>query len=160
MPSFDIVSELDGHEVSNAVDQANREVATRFDFKGSNARFELVEHVVTLHAAAEFQLKQMLEILRLKLTRRGVDLGCMEVGDPVVAGQSATQRVTLKHGIDADTARRLQRLIKDSKLKVQAAIQGEQLRVTGKKRDDLQLAIAQVRAARIELPLQFTNFRD
>lgn len=160
MPSFDIVSELDGHEVSNAVDQANREVATRFDFKGSNARFELVEHVVTLHAAAEFQLKQMLEILRLKLTRRGVDLGCMEVGDPVVAGQSATQRVTLKHGIDADTARRLQRLIKDSKLKVQAAIQGEQLRVTGKKRDDLQSAIAQVRAARIELPLQFTNFRD
>lgn len=160
MPSFDIVSELDGHEVSNAVDQANREVATRFDFKGSNARFELLEHVVTLHAAAEFQLKQMLEILRLKLTRRGVDLGCMEVGDPVVAGQSATQRVTLKHGIDADTARRLQRLIKDSKLKVQAAIQGEQLRVTGKKRDDLQSAIAQVRAARIELPLQFTNFRD
>ncbi|GIK34307.1 MAG: UPF0234 protein [Gammaproteobacteria bacterium] len=160
MPSFDIVSELDGHEVSNAVDQANREVATRFDFKGSNARFELVDHVVTLHAAAEFQLRQMLEILRLRLTRRGVDLGCMEVGDPVVAGQSATQRVTLKHGIDAETARRLQRLIKDSKLKVQAAIQGDQLRVTGKKRDDLQSAIAQVRAAGIELPLQFTNFRD
>jgi len=160
MPSFDIVSELDGHEVSNAVDQANREVATRFDFKGSNARFELVDHVVTLHAAAEFQLRQMMEILRLKLTRRGVDLGCMEVGDPVVAGQSATQRVTLKHGIDAETARRLQRLIKDSKLKVQAAIQGDQLRVTGKKRDDLQSAIAQLRAAGIELPLQFTNFRD
>ncbi len=160
MPSFDIISELDGHEVSNAVDQANREVATRFDFKGSNARFELVDHVVTLHAAAEFQLRQMLEILRLRLTRRGVDLGCMEVGDPVVAGQSATQRVTLKHGIDAETARRLQRLIKDSKLKVQAAIQGDQLRVTGKKRDDLQSAIAQVRAADIELPLQFTNFRD
>ncbi|CAG0944769.1 hypothetical protein GPROT2_02839 [Gammaproteobacteria bacterium] len=160
MPSFDIVSELDTHEVTNAVDQANREVGTRFDFKGSNARFELAKLVITLHAQAEFQLRQMLEILRLKLTRRGIDLGCMEVADPAVAGQSATQVVTLRHGIDADTARRLQRLIKDSRLKVQAAIQGEQLRVTGKKRDDLQAVIAQVRAARIELPLQFTNFRD
>lgn len=96
MPSFDIVSELDTHVVTNAVDQANREVGTRFDFKGSNARFELAKLVITLHAQAEFQLRQMLEILRLKLTRRGIDLGCMEVADPAVAGQSATQVVTLR----------------------------------------------------------------
>jgi hypothetical protein len=160
MPSFDIVSELNVHEVANAVDQANREVGTRFDFKGTGARFELQEQAVTLHAQVDFQLKQMLEILKLKLTKRGVDLGCLDVAKAVITGHSATQVITLKQGIDSDTARRLQRLIKDSGLKVQASIQGDQVRVSGKKRDDLQAAIAHVRAEKIELPLQFNNFRD
>jgi uncharacterized protein YajQ (UPF0234 family) len=160
MPTFDIVSELDGHEVANAVDQANREVGTRFDFKGTGAKFELKDYVVTLRAQVDFQLRQMLEILKLKLAKRGVDLACLEVADPVIAGQTASQQVTLRQGIDADTARRIQRLIKDSGLKLQAGIQGNQVRVSGKKRDDLQAAIAQVRAAKLELPLQFTNFRD
>ncbi len=160
MPSFDIVSELDGHEVTNAVDQANREVGTRFDFKGTGAQFELKESVVTLRAQVEFQLKQMLEILKLKLAKRGVDLSCLAVADPVIAGQTATQLVTLKQGIDTETAKKIQRLIKDSGLKLQAAIQGEQVRVSGKKRDDLQAAIARVRAAKLDLPLQFSNFRD
>jgi hypothetical protein len=160
MPSFDIVSELDTHEVMNAVDQANREVATRFDFKGTGAKFELAELVVTMRAQVDFQLKQMLEILKLKLARRGVDLACLEVAEPVIAGQTATQRVTLKHGVDADTAKKIQRIIKESGLKLQASIQGDQVRVSGKKRDDLQAAIARVRAANLGLPLQFTNFRD
>lgn len=162
MPSFDIVSELDGHEVSNAVDQANREVGTRFDFKGTGAKYELKdkELVVTLRAQVDFQLKQMLEVLKLKLAKRGVDLVCLSVADPVIAGQTASQQVTLKHGVDTENAKKIQRLIKDSGLKVQAAIQGEQVRVTGKKRDDLQDAMAKVRAAKLELPLQFTNFRD
>lgn len=160
MPSFDIVSELDAHEVTNAVDQANREVGTRFDFKGSGAKFELKEFTVTLRAQADFQLKQMLEILKLKLSKRGVDLACLDAQEPVIAGQTATQVVTLKHGVDTETAKKIQRLIKDSGLKLQAAIQGEQVRVTGKKRDDLQAAIATVRAAKLALPLQFNNFRD
>jgi cyclic-di-GMP-binding protein len=160
MPSFDIVSELDGHEVTNAVDQANREVGTRFDFKGTGAKFELAESVVTLHAEVDFQLKQMLEILKLKLTKRGVDLACLSAKDPVISGQTATQVVTLKEGIETEMAKRIQRLLKDSGLKVQAAIQGEQVRVTGKKRDDLQAAISHVRAAKLDLPLQFNNFRD
>jgi hypothetical protein len=160
MPSFDVVSELNHHEVTNAIDQANREVSTRFDFKGTGARFDLEENVITLHAQVEFQLKQMIEILRLKLGRRGVDLGCVEVGDPVLAGQSATQAITLKHGIDKETGKLIQRLVKESGLKLQAQIQGEQVRVTGKKRDDLQAMIARLKAADLGLPVQFTNFRD
>lgn len=160
MPSFDIVSELDTHEVTNAVDQANREVGTRFDFKGTGAKFELQETAVMMRAQVDFQLKQMLDILKLKLTKRGVDLACLSSGEPVISGQTATQLVTLKQGIDAETARKIQRLLKDSGLRLQAAIQGEQVRVTGKKRDDLQTAIAHVRAAKLDLPLQFTNFRD
>lgn len=160
MPSFDIVSELDAHEVSNAVDQANREVSTRFDFKGTDAKFELKELVITLHAKAEFQLKQMLDILMLKLSKRGVDVACTKVEDPVVLGQTARQVVTLREGIDSELGKKLQRLIKDSKLKVQAAIQDKQVRVTGKSRDDLQETIRLARGARLELPLQFKNFRD
>jgi uncharacterized protein YajQ (UPF0234 family) len=160
MPSFDIVSELDAHEVANAVDQANREVGTRFDFKGTNARFELKELVVTLSAPAEFQLKQMMDILKLKLTKRGIDIACMKVDEPVITGQTAKQVATLRSGIDSELGKKIQRLIKDSKLKVQAAIQDKQVRVTGKSRDDLQSAIALVRGAKLELPLQFTNFRD
>jgi cyclic-di-GMP-binding protein len=160
MPSFDIVSELDPHEVANAIDQANREVSTRFDFKGTNAKFELKEFVVTLSAPADFQLKQMMDILKLKLTKRGIDIVCMKVDEPVVTGQTAKQVATLRQGIETELGKKLQRLIKDSKLKVQAAIQDKQVRVTGKNRDDLQQAIQLVRGGKLELPLQFTNFRD
>lgn len=160
MPSFDIVSELDPHEVTNAVDQASREVGTRFDFKGTGAKFELAELVVTLSAPADFQLKQMMDILKLKLTKRGIDIVCMKVDEPVVTGQTAKQVATLRQGIDTELGKKLQRLIKDSKLKVQAAIQDKQVRVTGKSRDDLQSAIALIRGGKLELPLQFTNFRD
>ena len=160
MPSFDIVSELNPHEVANALDQANREVGTRFDFKGTGAKFELAELVITLSAPADFQLKQMMDILKLKLTKRGVDIVCMKVDEPVITGQIAKQVVTLRQGIDTELGKKLQRLLKDSKLKVQAAIQDKQVRVTGKSRDDLQSAIALVRGGKLELPLQFTNFRD
>lgn len=160
MPSFDIVSELTAHEVANAIDQANREVSTRFDFKGTNAKYEEKELVVTLTAQADFQLRQMMEILKLKLTKRGVDIGCMKVDEPVVTGQTWQQVATLRQGIDTEFGKKIQRLIKDSKLKVQAAIQDRQVRVTGKSRDDLQEAIALVRGSKLELPLQFTNFRD
>lgn len=160
MPSFDIVSELNAHEVTNAVDQANREVATRFDFKGTDARFELKDGVVTLTAKAEFQLKQMLDILMLKLSKRGIDVACAKVEEPVVLGQTARQVVTLREGIDSELGKKLQRLIKDSKLKVQAAIQDKQVRVSGKSRDELQEAIRLVRNTKFDMPLQFTNFRD
>jgi len=160
MPSFDIVSELNPHEVANAIDQANREVSTRFDFKGTNAKFELAELVVTLSAPADFQLKQMMDILKLKLTKRGIDIVCMKVDEPVVTGTTAKQVATLRQGIETELGKKIQRLIKDSKLKVQAAIQDKQVRVTGKSRDDLQEAIQLVRGGKLELPLQFTNFRD
>jgi uncharacterized protein YajQ (UPF0234 family) len=150
MPSFDIVSELNPHEVANAVDQANREVGTRFDFKGTNAKFELAEFVITLSAPADFQLKQMMEMLKLKLTKRGVDIVCMKVDEPVITGQIAKQVVTLRQGIETELGKKIQRLIKDSKLKVQAAIQDKQVRVTGKSRDDLQSAIALVRGGKAE----------
>ncbi len=160
MPSFDVVSELDMHEVSNAVDQAQREVANRFDFKGAKAEFEQAENVITLISESDFQLQQMLDILYNKLTKRGVDIACAEPGKVEQAGKEARQKVTLRQGIDSDLARKIVKLIKDQKMKVQAAIQGEQVRVTGKKRDDLQQAIGALRAAELDLPLQFTNFRD
>jgi uncharacterized protein YajQ (UPF0234 family) len=160
MPSFDIVSELNAHEVANAIDQANREVTTRFDFKGTDAKYELKEFVVTLIAKADFQLKQMMDILKLKLAKRGVDVACMKVDEPVVTGQTWKQTATLRQGVDTELGKKIQRLIKDSKLKVQAAIQDKQVRVTGKSRDELQEAIALVRGAKLDLPLQFTNFRD
>ena len=160
MPSFDIVSELDQHEVVNAVDQATREVDTRFDFRGSDAKFELKDKVITLHAKSDFQLKQMLDILMLRLSKRGIDVQCLKADDPVVNLQDARQIVTLREGIDAELGKKIQRLIKDSKIKVQAAIQDKQLRVTGKSRDDLQSIMAMARSAKLEMPLQFTNFRD
>ncbi|HTL20428.1 MAG TPA: YajQ family cyclic di-GMP-binding protein [Steroidobacteraceae bacterium] len=160
MPSFDAVSELNAHEAANAVDQANRELAQRFDFKDSGARFELKDFTVTLHAQVDFQLKQMLEILKLRLSKRGIDLGCLELKEPHTTLSSAQQEVVLRHGIDADTGRKITRLVKDSKLKVQASIQGDKVRITGKQRDDLQAAIALLRAAKLDVPLQFTNFRD
>jgi uncharacterized protein YajQ (UPF0234 family) len=160
MPSFDIVSELNPHEVANAVDQANREVGTRFDFKGTGAKFELAELVITLSAPADFQLKQMMDILKLKLTKRGIDIVCMKVDEPVVTGQTAKQVATLRQGVDTELGKKIQRLIKDSKLKVQAAIQDRQVRISGKSRDELQSAIALVRKGGFDMPLQYTNFRD
>ena len=160
MPSFDVVSELDMHEVNNAVDQANREVATRFDFKGTDSKFNREETVVTLHSESEFQLGQMLDILRGKLNRRGIDLACMKVDEPEQTGRQAKQVVTLRQGIESDLAKKMVKMIKDKKLKVQAQIQGEKVRVSGKKKDDLQQVIAMLKAADIEMPLQFTNFRD
>ena len=160
MPSFDVVSEIDTHELTNAVDQASRELSQRFDFKGTPCRYELLETTVTMIAEAEFQLKQMLEILKLRIAKRGIDIACLEVKDPEVNLAKAKQLVVLRHGIDADTGRKVSRLIKDSRLKVQAQVQGEKVRVTGKKRDDLQEAIAVLRKATVEVPLQFNNFRD
>src|SRR5512136_2423442 len=157
MPSFDIVSELPMHEVTNAVDQASREVGQRFDFKGTNAKYELKEHVITLSAPADFQLKQMIEILKLKLAKRGIDVACLKIDEPVVTGQTAKQLVTLRNGIDTDLGKKIQRQLKASKLKVQAGIQDQQVRVSGKSRDDLQEAIALVKKGGYELPLQFTN---
>jgi hypothetical protein len=155
-----VVSEVDLQEVRNAVDQGNREVGQRFDFKGSDARFEQKDAELTLHAANEFQLRQMMEILEKKLAKRGVDLACLDRKDPEVAGSAARQRVTVRQGIDTDTARRIVKDVKDGKLKVQAQIQGEQVRVTGKQRDDLQQVIALLRGRDYQLPLQFINFRD
>jgi uncharacterized protein YajQ (UPF0234 family) len=160
MPSFDVVSEIDSHELTNAVDQAIRELSQRFDFKGTDAAFELEETTVTMLAPSDFQLKQMLEILKLKVAKRGIDVACLEVKDPEVNLARAKQLVVLKHGIDADTGRKVSRLIKDSKIKVQTQIQGDKVRVTGKKRDDLQEAIAFLRKSELDVPLQFNNFRD
>jgi len=160
MPSFDAVSELNAHEVANAIDQANRELAQRFDFKDSGARFELKEYTVTLHAQVDFQLKQMLEIVKLRLAKRGVDLKCLDVQEPQKTLSAAHQDVVLRHGIDQEVGKKIARLIKDSKLKVQASLQGEKVRISGKQRDDLQAAIALLRGAKLDVPLQFDNFRD
>lgn len=160
MPSFDIVSEIDHHELTNAVDQANREVGQRFDFKGTNAKFEHTDKEITLTAPSDFQVKQMLDILVGKLVKRGLDGRCYEAGDIHTNLSEAKQVLTLKQGIDRDQAKKLTSLIKESKLKVQAQIQGEQVRVTGKKRDDLQDVIAMLREAKIDFPVQFDNFRD
>jgi cyclic-di-GMP-binding protein len=161
MPSFDVVSEVDVQEVRNAVDQANRELETRFDFRGVEAGFALKDEEIEMHAPEEFQLGQMQDILRDKLTRRKVDAQCLREGDVEGAGKLKRQRFSLIQGIDTDSARAIVKLIKGSKIKVQAAIQGDKVRVTGKKRDDLQQVIALLRdAEELDLPLQFNNFRD
>ena len=160
MPTFDIVSEVDTHELTNAVDQAVRELTQRFDFKGTDATFELEDTTVTMSAPADFQLKQMLDILKLRIAKRGIDVTCLDVQDPVVNLARAKQLVVLKQGINQETGKKVSRLLKDSKLKVQTQLQGEKVRVTGKKRDDLQEAIAFLRSAELDVPLQFNNFRD
>lgn len=160
MPSFDIVSEVDKHQLTNAVDQSNRIVATRFDFKGVDASFKLEDFQVTLTADAEFQVQQMQDILRAALIKCGIDPECMAPGDITQSGKQSRQLVTIKHGLDAPLAKKIVKLIKDQKLKVQAAIQGEQVRVTGKKRDDLQQVIAMLKEQKLEMPLQYANFRD
>lgn len=160
MPSFDVVSKSDRHEIMNALDQANREITNRFDFKGTNARVELVKTTITLIAPSDFQLKQIDEILRNKLAKRQVDLRLLDYKDPEINLSEAKQSVEIKQGINTETAKKIVKLIKESNLKVQGSIQGEQVRVTGKKKDDLQAAIAMLKQAEVDLPLQFENFRD
>jgi len=161
MPSFDLVSKLDLQELTNAVDQANRELNNRFDFKGTDAQFERTEEsVVTLKAQAEFQLKQMLDILKQRLASRHIDIRCAEIADPEINLASARQKVTLKQGIEQPLAKDIIKRIKDAKLKVETQIQGDKLRISGKKKDDLQGAIALLRGAELKMPLQFENFRD
>ncbi len=160
MPSFDLVSEVNTHELQNAVDQANREIETRFDFKGSGAVLEYNEKELVFQAQSEFQLDQMWDILRAKLSKRGVDVKSLDPGPRETAHQKARQTVAIRQGIAVEQAKEIVKLIKNSKLKVQASIQSDQVRVTGKKRDDLQEAIALVRATNLEFPVQFTNFRD
>ena len=160
MPSFDVVSEVDQHELRNALDQANREIGTRYDFKGSNARIDQAGNQLTLEAESEFQVKQMVPILKEKMSKRGIDVDCLEFGDLVEMNKRARQPVTVREGLEKDLARKMVKLVKDSKLKVQAAVQGEQLRVSGKKRDDLQQVMRILREAGLGIPLQFNNFRD
>lgn len=160
MPSFDIVSEIDSHELSNAVDQANREVSTRFDLKGTAAQFELVDKVVKVHADGPFQAKQLADLLRVKLVKRNIDVNCMDIGEIQASGKTVHQPITIREGIEQALAKKIIKLVKDAKLKVQTSIQGEKLRVTGKKRDDLQAVIQLVKGASLEWPLQYNNFRD
>jgi hypothetical protein len=161
MPSFDAVSKVDTAELTNAVDQANREIGQRYDFKGSSANIERLEDLLTLYADSEFQLKQVADILYAKAAKRGIDVASF---DPekveAISGDKAKQQIKVKQGIEKELAKKMVKLIKDSGLKVQAAIQGDELRVSGKKRDDLQVCIALLRGAKLEQPLQFTNFRD
>ena len=160
MPSFDIVSEVDTHELTNAVDQANRELSTRFDFKGVEASFVLDDNVISQSAPSEFQLQQMTDILRARLVARKIDARCLEFGDIETNLAGARQKVTVKQGIERELAKKIQNELKAAKLKVESQINGDKLRVTGKKRDDLQAAIALLRGKTFDLPLQFDNFRD
>ena len=160
MPSFDIVSEIEKNEVQNAIENADRELATRFDFRGVEASFSWVDPEAVLKADADFQLSQMRDMLINKLVKRGIDPAMMDAGSVEFSGKSAIQRINFKEGIETDIAKKLVKLIKDNKLKVQTAIQGEQLRVTGKKRDDLQAAMALVKNSELSQPFQFKNFRD
>lgn len=160
MPSFDIVSEIDMHELSNSIDQANREITNRFDFKGTNSRVELKENIITLVAPAEFQIKQIEDILTTKMSKRGIDIKCLDKGEVTENINEAKKAITVRQGIDKELAKKLVKLVKDTKLKVQSSIQGEQVRVTGKKRDDLQEVIQMLKNSKLDFPLQFTNFRD
>lgn len=161
MPSFDIVSEVDKQELRNAVEQVNREVGTRFDFKGSDARVEQAEYVLTVFADDPFKLEQIKEILRPRLVKRGIDIRTLDIGkEETVSGGKVKQTVTVKVGVNTELGKKIVKLLKDSKLKVQGAIQGETVRVSGAKRDILQEAIALIRGADLEVPLQFNNFRD
>jgi len=160
MPSFDVVSEVSKHDLTNAVDQVKRVIVTRYDFKGVEASFELKDYVVTMTAEAEFQLQQMLDMLQSALLKNKIDIACLDVKAARASGKKTIQDVVVRTGVESELAKKIVKMIKEKKLKVQTQIQGEQLRVTGKKRDDLQEVIAFLRAADVELPLQFTNFRD
>lgn len=160
MPSFDVVSKTDQHEVTNAIDQVNRELSTRFDFKGTQARAEYSKNIITLIAPTDFQLKQLDEILRNKLAKRNVDARALEYNNPEIKLNEARQMIEVRQGVATEQAKKIVKLIKDAHFKVQAAIQGEQIRITGKKKDDLQEVIVMLREAKLNLPLQFENFRD
>ncbi|AIY63871.1 MULTISPECIES: YajQ family cyclic di-GMP-binding protein [Pseudoalteromonas] len=160
MPSFDIVSEVEMTEAKNAVDNSNRELDTRYDFRGVEASFEFAKEIITMKADSDFQLNQMFDILAAKAVKRGLDVKSFEVKDVVHTGKTYSQQVMIKQGIEKDIAKKIVKLIKDSKVKVQSAIQGEEVRVTGKKRDDLQAIMQLVREADLGQPFQFKNFRD
>lgn len=160
MPTMDIVSEIDAHELVNSVDQANREISTRFDFKGSDARVEQQENQLTLIATSEFQVEQMLDVLHKKLVKRGIRLDSLEAKPVEISGKTAKQIILVRKGIDQELAKKIIKLIKDTKLKVQATIQSDQVRVSGKKKDDLQAVISLLREAPLSQPVQFSNFRD
>ena len=161
MPSFDVVSEIDAHELTNAIDQMNREIGNRYDFKGSNAKIELSDTAMSVEAESEFQIQQIEDIIYQKLAKRGIDTRCLEKGKIEERGKRAYQTITVRQGIDKDLARKIVKLVKDMKMKVQAAVQGDQVRVTGKKRDDLQQVMAMLKAEEsIDMPMQYTNFRD
>ncbi len=160
MPSFDVVSRVNQQEVRNAVDQANRELGTRFDFEGTNARFDLEDDQITMRAPNEFQLRQMYDVLTKRLVGRQVDIRCLKLDDPQINVSGARQLIMVRQGVESEIAREIVKLIKTLKLKVQVAIQGNQLRVSGKKRDDLQQVIGMLKEAKFDLPLQFENYRD
>ncbi|MGX5173127.1 YajQ family cyclic di-GMP-binding protein [Aliikangiella sp. IMCC44653] len=160
MPSLDVVSEVDFHELANAVDQANREISTRFDLKNTSAKFELKDTQVKVIADGKMHVKQLVDMLRVKLIKRGIDPQCMEIGDIKANGKLVYQEVVIREGIEQSLAKKISKLIKDSKLKVQASIQGDKLRVTGKKRDDLQAVMRLIKESELEWPMQFNNFRD
>ena len=160
MPSFDVVSEVDMHELTNAIDQTNREIANRFDFKGTNSRVEHSNNELILISPAEFQVKQISDILHTKLSKRKIDVACLEMGKIVESNNEARQSIIIKQGVDKELAKKITKIIKESKLKVQSSIQGEQVRVTGKKRDDLQEIISLLKNSNLNQPLQYVNFRD
>jgi uncharacterized protein YajQ (UPF0234 family) len=160
MPSFDVVSEVNHHELSNGVGQANREVTTRFDFKGTDSSFVLTDQIISMNTESEFQLQQMYDILCNKLVKRSIDIACLEKAEAVIQARTATQTVKVVEGIETPVAKDMVKLIKQNKCKVQTSIQGDQLRVSGKKRDDLQAVIALLKNAKIDIPLQYKNFRD
>ena len=161
MPSFDIVSEVDKQEIRNAIDQVNKEVATRFDFKGSDARVEQTDYQLTVYADDDFKLEQILDILRTKLTKRNVDVRCLDIqSSEKISGNKVKQAITVKTGLDSDLAKKIVKIVKDSKLKVQASIQSDTVRVTGSKKDFLQEAIQLIKKTIQEFPVQFQNFRD
>ena len=160
MPSFDVISEVDSHELTNAVDQASRELTTRFDFKGVDASFSLEDEVISMSAPSEFQLQQMTDILRARLIARGIDARCLDFGDIETNLAGARQKISVKQGIERELAKKIQAALKESKIKVDSQINGDKLRVNGKKRDDLQAAMALLKGGEFERPLQFDNFRD
>ena len=160
MTSFAVVSQVDQQEVRNAVDQSNRELATRFDFKNTNSKFPLEDHEIVMRAPNEFQLRQMYDVLTKRLVGRQVDIRCLELDAPQVNLSEARQPITVRQGVESEMAREIVKLVKTMKLKVQVAIQGDQLRVTGKKRDELQQVINMLKEAKLDLPLQFENYRD
>lgn len=160
MPSFDAVSEVDAHELSNAIDQTSREISTRFDFKDSNAKVTHEDPNIRIEAKSEFQLGQIYDILITKMSKRGIDVMCLERGKVEEANMCARQPIILRQGVDKEVAKKIVKQIKDSKIKVQAAIQGEKVRVTGKKRDDLQKVMTLLKESDLGIPLQFNNFRD
>ena len=160
MPSFDVVSEVDMHELANAVDQATRELSTRYDFRGIEAGYEEKNAAIFMVAEADYQLRQMLDILQMKLTKRGIDIKCLEVKDYYPSGKQVKQEVIVRQGLDKDESRKIVKKVKESKIKVQAAVQGEKVRVTGKKRDELQTVMALLKDSDISMPLQFDNLKD